>query len=666
MSKQTPKMPADPSPKQGFWDSLKSAFTFERAICRLVAAWCLYAMISLLTTEGDFYKLAFAQDNSTGAMIAIIALFYVLLTAVSALLPRFETDSWGLMLGATVCVVRWLAKYSNEISYKVVFGSSGSESYMYMNSDGTLFLLAVIAVYLLFVFYFLQRNQDLFDSLNVPTWTVWVAVGVFGAVSCVISAGTAALRYMTFVSPNFDLGIFVQMLYNMVKTGLPNTTCERDVLLSHFAVHLTPMCYSILPIYAIFPSGVTLQIVQSVVLVSGIIPAILLARHLKLSWRSQVLVALIYAFYPVTTMGCFYDFHENFFMLPLLLWLFYFFEREKIVPMYIFAALTLLVKEDAAIYVIFFAIYAVLTRRSKKTMLHGGLIGLISIAYFAFALAYLNSAGEYWTNYYKEIGETANPAIAGAMTYRYGNLIYNSDQGLAGAILTALKNPGYLLTDIFSTDGQRMDSFFSEQSPWAKAVYILQMLLPVGLIPFFTKKQSRWLLVAPLLLNILTTYKYQYSLNFQYHFGITAFLMYAMILNLPDLKPVTRRHLVTVGAVAACCMYIFLVIPKFNGYVDSWNKNQEKYQRIEAMLEEIPEDASVAATGSYVPHLANRTEVYELQYHASNAAYIKDDDVDYVVIRTGSDNKYRKNYEGKGYVVWKEYEGHVILHKPQA
>ena len=665
MSKNKPEIPSETNPKLSFWDRLKSAFTFERSICRLVAAWCLYAMITLFTAEGDFFNLSFAQDGSTGVMILLIALFYILLTALSALLPAFETDSWGLLLGATLCVIRWLAAYENNIIYKVTVGK---DSTMSMNSDETLFLLAVIAVYLLFVFYFLQRNHDLFDRLHVPTWTVWVAVGVFGVASCVVGAGTAALRYMTFNSPNFDLGIFVQMLHSMVKTGLPNTTCERDVLLSHFAVHLTPMCYTLLPVYAIFPSGLTLQIAQSVVLISGIIPAVLLARHLKLSWRTQMLVAVIYSFYPVITTGCFYDFHENFFMLPLLLWLFYFFEREQIIPMYVFAVLTLLVKEDAAIYVIFFAIYALLTRRSKKTMLHGGMIGLVAIAYFAFALAALDAAGEYWANYYKELGESANPAIAGAMTGRYGNLIYDREQGLAGAILTALKNPGYLLTEIFSTNGQVMDSFFSERSPWAKVVYILQMLLPVGMIPFVTKKQTRWLLVAPLLLNILTSYKYQFSTTFQYHFGIAAFLIYAMIINLPDLKPVPRRHLLSVGAVAACCMYMVLAIPRFNGYVDNWAKNHERYEYIETMLEEIPEEASVAAASSYVPHLANRAEIYELNYHVpgGKADYIAEDDVDFVVIRTGSDNKYRTAYESRGYTVWKEYDGHVILQKPQA
>lgn len=649
-----------------FRQKLKSAFTFERAVCRLVAAWCLYAMLSLFATDGNFYEKAFAQDNSTTGMLFVIALFYMVLTVISVLLYKLETDSWGLMLAATACVIRWLSLYENNIVLKVVFKSGENTRYMDMNSDETLFLLAVIAVYLLFVFYFIQKNHGLFDAMRLPAWSVWVAVGVLGVVSCSVIAIISCLRYMTFSSPAFDLGIFVNMFYNMTKTGLPIVSCERDVLLSHFVVHLTPMCYSLLPFYMIFPSALTLQIGQAVVLVSGIVPAVLLARHLKLSWRSQVMVALVYAFYPVIATGCFYDFHENFFMLPLLLWLFYFFEREKIVPMYLFAAMTLLVKEDAAIYVIFFVIYALASRKSKKTMLHSGIIGLAAIAYFVFALSYLNATADYWANYYKEIGESVNPSINGAMIGRYDNFIYNKEDGLLGAIMTTLKNPGYLLTQIFSTGGQRIDSFFTEQSPWAKVVYILQMLLPVGMIPFVTKKQSRWLLIAPLLLNILTSYKYQFSISFQYHFAITAFLIYGMILNLADLKSVPRRNLLAFAAASACCLYLFVVYPKIGYYADAWKEKKDDYKKIEAMLETIPEDASVAATSMYVTHLANRTEVYELNYHAPSAEAVKDDVVDYVVIRTATDSSYRKIYEDKGYTVWQEFDGHVILQKTQS
>ena len=38
------------------------------------------------------------------------------------------------------------------------------------------------------------------------------------------------------------------------------------------------------------------------------------------------------------------------------------------------------------------------------------------------------------------------------------------------------------------------------------------------------RRPGRLLLLAPLLLNLLTQYRYQYDIGFQYSFGIAAFL----------------------------------------------------------------------------------------------------------------------------------------------
>ena len=333
--------------------------------------------------------------------------------------------------------------------------------------------------------------------------------------------------------------------------------------------------------------------------------------------------------------------------------------KEKYIPMYIFAALTLLVKEDAAVYILLFALFVII---SRKKYLHGAILAVGAALYFSCALAILNELAAHYAELYA--GDTPNPSIAGPMINRFDNLIANSEDGLLGAVMTALKNPGYLLEQLFSTRGAGLDSFFAERSPWAKVVYLLQMLLPVGFIPFCTKKQSRWLLVAPILLNVLTTYKYQYSVNFQYHFGITAFLMYAMILNLPDLQPVSRRRLLAFGAAAGGCMYIFTVMPRYHSYTDRWEANKETYQSIEAMLDTLPEDASLCVPSSYLAHVADRREIYEHTYHAPDRSHIKEDDVEYVVLRLTQDNKYRKIFEACGYTVWAEYADHLILQKP--
>lgn len=635
----------------------KPALTRERNICRAIAAWTLYALGVLLFTDGDFFDLSFAQDTSLAVMLLAIAALFCGLTAVNALLHEYETDSWFLLLGATGCVIRWLATYENDIVVDVKIGSST----MKMNSDETLFLLAVIFAYSLFLFYFLQKNDLLFDSLKLHSGVAMGIVAALGLISAVVIAVTTCMRYLTFTSPNFDFGLFVNMFHNMKETGLPLISSERDVLLSHFVVHISPTCYLLLPFYALFPSAMTLQIGQAVLLASGIIPAILIARHYKLSNLTQVAVALIYATFPVTSMGCFYDFHENCFLLPLLLWVFYFFEKEKYLWMYVFAVLTLGVKEDAAIYILFFALFLIVAR---KKYLHGTVLALGAAAYFLIALAILEGSAAYWADFYAT--DTPRPSIDGPMVNRFNNLIYDKEKGLLGAILTALKNPGFLLTQFFSTDKAYLDSWFIEKSPWAKVVYVLHMLLPVGMIPFVTKKQSRWLLLAPILLNVLTTYKYQYSINFQYHFGISAFVIYAMLLNLPDIQPIPRRRLLAFGAAASCCMYIFMVLPKYNQYTELWADRKDYYQAIEAMLDDLPEDASLSVPSSYLAHVADRREVYEHTYHVLNGEknQLKDHDVDYAVIRTNADAKYRKAFEEKGYTVWAEYDGHVILKSP--
>ena len=62
---------------------LKVVFGREKTICRLIAAWSLYAMLNLLTVDGKFYELSFAQDASLGAMILWILWFFTAMSAIS-------------------------------------------------------------------------------------------------------------------------------------------------------------------------------------------------------------------------------------------------------------------------------------------------------------------------------------------------------------------------------------------------------------------------------------------------------------------------------------------------------------------------------------------------------------------------------------------------------
>ena len=79
---------------------------------------------------------------------------------------------------------------------------------------------------------------------------IWTAV--FATAFFIFVSFWTVYRVLTYRAPTFDFGIFSQMFHQMRTTGLPVTTVERDGPLSHFAVHVSPIYYLLLPFYCIY------------------------------------------------------------------------------------------------------------------------------------------------------------------------------------------------------------------------------------------------------------------------------------------------------------------------------------------------------------------------------------------------------------------------------
>ncbi|MGN0204197.1 MAG: DUF2079 domain-containing protein, partial [Coprococcus sp.] len=230
-------------------------------------------------------------------------------------------------------------------------------------------------------------------------------------------------RVLSYSSPSYDFGIFSQMFYYMRTTGLPNTTIERDGLLSHFNVHVSPIYYLMLPFYCFYPEPVTLQILQAAVLTSSVVPVWKLACSHGCTQAAGVMLVWLLLLYPAYSGGAGYDLHENAFLTPLLLWLFYAIDSRKGWAVGIFAVLTLMVKEDAAVYTAVIGLWLLLrslfdTEDCRKWNIKTGcLLLVVSLVWFAFVTGYLDRYGD------------------GVMTNRYSNLIYDG----SGSLLTVVK-----------------------------------------------------------------------------------------------------------------------------------------------------------------------------------------------------------------------------------
>ena len=571
---------------------LPETIEFDKYILRLFAAWCLSALFFNIV-GGATLSMEGAAKTSIFVFLLVFVLCFLLLTLIRVLLGKKRARADAAILAVCFSLYALLTLMEAESPY---------------------YALGLAAVAALFAWYCRVKG---YLRLKNPVSSVkkWVVVAVMFAVFVLIVGGTAIRRYKSYTAPNYDFGIFCHMFYYMKKSFLPFTTCERDMLLSHFAVHISPVFYVLLPLYLLFPSPVTLELVQPLILGSAVLPVLLLAKRFGLSNARTLAVCFIALFHPAVICGTNYDLHENCFLLPLLLWVFYFFETERPVALAVFTVLTLTVKEDAAVYIVFFALYALLGRRRPVT---AAALACGSLAYFLLALFLLTKYG------------------SGVMANRFENYLPLGGS-LVDVVKNVLVNPGYVFTQLFID---------KEGGYAAKLLFMLQLFAPFAFLPFAVKKISNLLLVLPMvLINLMPVYPYQYDIGFQYHFGVLAFLIYLSVMNLSDMKKPAAKTFLCVGTAVTLLMFAS-VMPRVTYYHSKYSRNREDYAVMDEALSRIPDDAVIVCSTYLLPHLTNRDEIYEDWYHKAD----KNEKADYVILDMRYNyEEYRKQYEALGY-----------------
>ena len=180
--------------------------------------------------------------------------------------------------------------------------------------------------------------------------------------------------------------------------------------------------------------------------------------------------------------------------------------------------------------------------------------------------------------------------------------------------------------------------------------------MPLGFIPLYSKDKKNYLLLVPLLLTMITTYKYSYSITFHYSYGIIAFLFYLFVRNVKEIK--TKDYLL-LCLIVGIITYRTYAFPYLHDKIVDYDKNKNELIKVEKLIKDIPKEASVNASAFMVPHLVNRDIIYEVYYHNDIP------DTDYVVLDTRYIDymKHYKNYIDNGYIKYKELENRIIILK---
>jgi uncharacterized membrane protein len=404
----------------------------------------------------------------------------------------------------------------------------------------------------------------------------------------------------------YDLGIYDSLLWNMLHGGsFYKTPPWEGPGRSHFGNHAEFFAYALLPFYAIRQNGGTLLILQSLVLGSAAIPLYKLARRHIAPWPA-CLLALSYLLYPALHGENLFEFHFLPFGPFLLWWAWYFLEVRRDGWAALFVFFTLGCREDVSSWVAVLGAYFLFTGRRPKAGLILALVGSAWCFTLKFKIMPMVGGGESFTMIYKD-------------------LVPPGSKSFAGAVATVLGNPGYTTWTL---------------AEMPKLIYMLQILLPLGLLPF---RRPIWaiLCIPGFFFSILSTqYSPLISINFQYSAHWIAFLFPGVAIGLEwmDKRQLDRavRAIARRAALAAMvCMALPVsyqygaIFQKTNSYggpikytfgVDP--EGRKRHDAAERLVRKLPPRAKVSGSGFTTPYISNRPDAYNMTLGIFDADYI--------------------------------------------
>lgn len=368
----------------------------------------------------------------------------------------------------------------------------------------------------------------------------------------------------------FDMGIFEQGVWLLSRGKEPFVTILG---LNLFGDHTSFILLFVVPLYWLSDATWMLFVLQSFALGIAAWPAFLIGRHkLRSEWLALG-VAAAYLAHPAIAHTNLENFHPDSFEVPFVFGAVFFAIRGRWKTYAACVALLLLVKEDVPLLVFMLGIY-VAVRYNRRI---GILTSVISVAWFLTILFVIF------------------PALNDVGTLDAWRLPGGGAGGAGGFFQGALTRPWELI-----------GVALGPEKPW----YLWQMFAPLALLSLLAPGM---LLVAagPLLLNLLSTFWYQYQIEYHYGTLIVPILVTAAVFGIARFSHEVRRALVA-ALVTAALIGGYMWGPAFGRHRRAApDPNAPNAVALREALEVIPDDAVVSAVYYAVPHLTHREQIYE-------------------------------------------------------
>ncbi len=268
-----------------------------------------------------------------------------------------------------------------------------------------IYLIGIISVLLFsFATYLLSNKYSIILNKNHTTLIL-----IFSFFFYFISALNLSILKINALNYYLDFATHLEILWrNSQELGLTSLMSEKFFGSKYwFSAHFTPIVYlTYAPIFKVLPTPYIIPISQTLFLCSSLIPLWLISKKYFDKNLSRLLISSFF-FYPTIFYINIYGIAYIELCIPLLLWLFYFFEEKKNIFFILTLFLSLLIREEVSLVTSFIGIYILI----KKRYLLGMATLLLSLIYFYLVMSiiipYFNGGNTHIaTSIYEGLGNT--------------------------------------------------------------------------------------------------------------------------------------------------------------------------------------------------------------------------------------------------------------------
>lgn len=487
-----------------------------------------------------------------------------------------------------------------------------------MVSSFDLFINYGFAIFCIFVFSTLLIKYSNFNNLifaNSKIVFLFFIAFVTISNSLLIHLKLENLRYYV------DLATHLEILSNFSKT----LKLDTFLSLSHhgtsnwFAAHFTPIIYiSYVPVFLLWNSPISLFLLLTLILYSGVIPIYLISKT-KFDSNISLIFCCIYLLYPNFSYVNIYGPSYLEFCIPMFLWAFYFYESRKIKMMTLILLISCLIREEVSLTVAAFGLFLFFEKKIDR---------LYSIFILCFSLLYFYLVINHIIPYFKKSEEH----LALVLFNEWGSNYFE-------ILLNILKNPFKFLK--------------YELLDYIKLTNILMFMIMFCCINFLNLKSV--IIILPSLLIALLSRSFTHSSYILYYMlPMVPAIFYGLIKNnFINKKTICFIFYLSLGFYIFFSPSIISVqfwfkdfkLGKYNttdfyisSYFDDINKSS-----INEILNKIPPNISISAEQKFLPLLYEQKSMNVFPEVNNSNQFILID----------LDNKYRSGY-GSSYMEFRK------------